>query len=1028
MAFTTPIFLPLTEGLDQSKDGALGQKELHVAENVDFGVQGLVVGRPSRAQPRQFIVPDPAGTPFTAPAYQAAANFDSTGLTQCGMLSLRDGSGERAMLATQGHLFTLDDQSTPQWVPRGAFGCMKVDVPHRAFTDVRSSLQRTMMAPTFAADTLNNAQTIALYDPDTFEYQRSVVLTSTPSAYNRVGGSARAGAYVCSVYVDSSFNVRAVIRNGDATSVTDALIDTISATWDNDGDAASVATDGTNFYVLYQTGSLNTYKVKKFNTSGTVSATFSSTLAGIRGSWLDVGSGVVAVGLTNASGLTVKILNTSLVDQSKDSTWGAASYDSQEVVVGVESSTRVWWANVVTGAGGQNGLYIGTCNPTSASSASLKLAYYADPVHTLMNYTPMHQPILHGGRMYLTVGEFRDYNVSYGSTGTWFTVDLSNLTTIGAYEWPTTVARGEQDTAAFRSTPQPESAVLCTDTGWTFPSLQYATFSETATGIINGLTYNVTLNRIRPLGTRSTQVGGSTIFSGSVPRNLTGNECYPHGFPQNRPFIGYTVQTHGSSLTNTVGSYTVYVIWSYTDAAGQVHRSGSSFFTDSLVNTDDYFTVYVSNPYFGERPWREVRADVYCTSANPTSGDPAYLSSSTAYGTNTPYLTVDVLKNTSTSVSTSSPQLYSLAGEFLHVTPCADGGITSMGRRVWVADRNTVYASLLTSPTAGVTFNDEGSLSVDLPAGAGHIVALEALDDKVIVFCSKGVFVIQDGGPDNVGQGPDIAFPVRLSQLGAAGPRSTCTTDRGVVFCTSLSTVDSQLGGPWLLDRALTLTERQFLGTPALKHLADDGTNWVPEVAFSPERQQVYVSIPQANEGLDRHGVLVVDMRVQKWATWSLLASQGNLQSIAVVDGRLWTLATRPAGYTGFPGSDYEGDYVMTVATAHLSADGRDGLGWAKVRAVSALYGGDDGTTHTLTLGAVQDQANTLANATYSVQHLAGSSTWPSSRGSPEYRLPNQKCSTVQVRLSATPAHAGWSGVRLDVVPLPPRAPAGQRS
>src|SRR5262249_16942794 len=56
-----------------------------------------------------------------------------------------------------------------------------------------------------------------------------------------------------------------------------------------------------------------------------------------------------------------------------------------------------------------------------------------------------------------------------------------------------------------------------------------------------------------------------------------------------------------------------------------------------------------------------------------------------------------------------------------------------------------------------------------------------------------------------------------------------------------------------------------------------------------------------------------------------------------------------------------------------------------------------------------------------------GANTWPLARQAPEWRLPSQKCSTLQVTMSATPATARWSAIRLDVQPLPPRAPTSQR-
>jgi hypothetical protein len=341
-----------------------------------------------------------------------------------------------------------------------------------------------------------------------------------------------------------------------------------------------------------------------------------------------------------------------------------------------------------------------------------------------------------------------------------------------------------------------------------------------------------------------------------------------------------------------------------------------------------------------------------------------------------------------------------------------------------LADDNTIYASLLLVPGQGPAWNGEGSLSVRLPSGAGRVVALEGLDDKLIVFCERGVYAIQDGGPDNTGLGGDIAFPIRLTDLGCAGPRSTCVTDRGVVFSSPLDTTDPQRGGPWLLDRSLSLTERQYLGSPAMTFFLGNGS-WVSELCFSPERQQLYVSVPLADGTYT--GVVVIDMRNSKWATWAHQSSQGALDTMDVVSGVLWTKGTEVAPFSGPPGSDYEGAYAMRIKTGHLAADGQTALGWSRVQGVSVLPG-EGSTAHTLTMTAIQDFDRTSTSGGISISSSSPATAWPSNRPENEWRLPMPKCSTIQVQLSASPATARWAAIRLDVRPLHPRSPSKNRS
>lgn len=1041
MSFTTPIFVPLVKGLDLSVESMLGGQELTIASNIDFPVQGRVQGRPSRAAVRQFQVRDPAGSD-ASPTYLASAALGATGFSPCGLMRVRDATGERAFLGTHGRLFGLEGT---EWKDRGAFGCFKVDRV-ASFTAQNGSnlVARTVKGPDFGCH-VGDDDKVSLLNPTTLGFERFQNLASLAAD---VGGAAKCGTVTATVYRQTAnpTNLVIVLRSAGGT-LTEATIATDCAVMNDDGDAASICCDHdqTVFFVAYQTTTANQYKVLKVTTAGVVSATFTGSLAGIHGIWVSNGptaANRVVVALTNANGLTLKMLTAStMADAALDSTHAIVGINGKECVVGVESATRAWWAYRGPDTTSK-GLYIGTVDPTTALSAVVVKVYYPSAL-VLTTYTPMHQPVVLGGRVYLTVGAVFDINSIQSDVGTWFTLDLSNLkagSTAGPFAKPTVVARGRADGTAFRPDYQPESAVLVTN-GWTFVTNDWATYNVNHVGQLAGQFATANLNRVTLHKPRCALVGGSILFSGSVPRQLAGDQCYEAGFPLRLPQIRLTV-TAGGSSSNTVGSRTVYACWAYTDGAGQVHRSGATSATATLANTTDYIATAVEPPWFSERPDGDLRIEVYCTGPNPETDDPAHLQATVAPDFTTGHTTYNV--GQSAAIVTDTDTLYILEDEFAHFTPNADGGIAALGRRIWAADRDTVYGSLLTLPNQGTTWNDEGSLSATLPAGAGRIVAIEGLDDKLVIFCERGIYALQDGGPDNAGQGPDIAFPVRLSDLGCAGPRATCTTDRGVCFVAPLDSTDAQRGGPWLLDRSLSLTERKYLGTPAMDAFLASGT-WSPEVAFSPERQQLYITSNQVasqdpptigsaggaltlTDAAASEGVVVVDFRAEKWSTWDLKRSWGTLRSIEVVSGVLWALNDDPAPFSGAPGSDASGgDYSMRVRTAHIAGNGTDGGGWARVRSVSPMAA-IGATTHTLNLYAWADEERCATSGALTQTTPAVGATWPTNRLLDEWRLPTQKCSTLQVELSASPATARWAAVRLDVQPLSRRAPAKQRT
>jgi hypothetical protein len=85
--------------------------------------------------------------------------------------------------------------------------------------------------------------------------------------------------------------------------------------------------------------------------------------------------------------------------------------------------------------------------------------------------------------------------------------------------------------------------------------------------------------------------------------------------------------------------------------------------------------------------------------------------------------------------------------------------------------------------------------------------------------------------------------------------------------------------------------------------------------------------------------------------------------------------------------------------------------------------------THTLIPQVVMDQWLVInpTPSTATVTAGSNSTTWPTNREAPEWRLPKQKCSSIQVYLQARPAVAEWTGVEMMIQPVPVTAPSKQR-
>ncbi len=972
MSWTT-LYIPLAKGLDLSKEQILGGDELQKAENLDWHLSGSVKGRPGREASALFrnrtdvlTWADPVA--FSTLSYSANAS---------GMLRIRDVSGERAALATQGKLFSHE---VDHWTDRGPMACARVDrivnfrggitqpVVDQETGSVSQAAGDGAVAPDFGKTSLPstlllNASTFSEQDQ---KYSYSTEREVYPSLVTVAapGNSAQSGSTTATIVALANGHLIFTYRTNGALTLTEVTVATDAAVPFNKGDAPSICSDFgvAAFYVTY-INATNHVKVVKLSITGSTLATVtvSNVLTTVQGVWVSNGpltAGVtrIALGITHSAGMLMKVLTdtaSTVVDLSHDS---ASSFVNQglEVAVGCQDNTTAWFIYRDQDAAGDI-FHLGTINMGSASSITGIGSYLrglAGPAG--VNWSIAHQPILYSGRMFLTLTADSDIN---GFTGTWITLDITEI----GFEQPAVLtARGP--TNGTIPLIQPKSATLVPDgTGFLFPSVDWIRFGVKSDETLMGFDGVLGLNKVSLSRPRGVQAGNSTIFSGSIPHTIQGGRCAEVGFP----FLAGTpglelVTAAGGSIA--VGSYSGTACWRWTDEVGQIHRSSPSrLLTLATTMGNQKISFRVTNPWLSEKIYgmtvsglslrSAIALEVYLTTVNPTS-DTVH----TLQGTFVPDFSkaYTVCTLTTDPVSTNEV-LYTDGGVFANVHVAGDGGIAAVGRRTWLGGASAVYASKLTTLNEGPGWNDEGALQVNFPTGAGRIIALEGLDDKLVVFCERGIYAVQDGGPTNTGQGPDFQPPIRLSDLGIAGPRSSCLTDQGIVFSSRLDITDHERGGPWFLDRSLAFTQKKSLTGPAQDFFVRFA-NFVPELAFSPDRQAVYISYLNGTQA----GILYFDMRNDKWSVWPGRPDiHGPLRSLECVHGVLWTLCNNPASYSLIPGQDAAGgDYSMTLWTSHLSSNGQNGAGWARVRGMRLQSRGAD---HTVWPIAVMDQTRLLS-------------------------------------------------------------------
>lgn len=134
--------------------------------------------------------------------------------------------------------------------------------------------------------------------------------------------------------------------------------------------------------------------------------------------------------------------------------------------------------------------------------------------------------------------------------------------------------------------------------------------------------------------------------------------------------------------------------------------------------------------------------------------------------------------------------------------------------------------------------------------------ALASLDNKLIVFKERSIFVIFGDGPDNAGGGASFSRPEMISsEVGCVDPRSICNTSKGVFF--------KSKKGIYLLSRGLEVVE---LGAPVYGFKDQKITSAV-----------MMKDLQQVRFGTLNSDMLVYDYSYDQWSTFK------NVESVAAV-------------------------------------------------------------------------------------------------------------------------------------------------
>lgn len=192
------------------------------------------------------------------------------------------------------------------------------------------------------------------------------------------------------------------------------------------------------------------------------------------------------------------------------------------------------------------------------------------------------------------------------------------------------------------------------------------------------------------------------------------------------------------------------------------------------------------------------------------------------------------------------------------------------------------------------------------------------------------------------------------------------------------------------------------------------------DVCYLPEREQIY--------WMRDSDILVYDIRADQWSSWRVATGTGDSLgvSLATAAGILWSVGDEPMKFTATNGQDTgatAADIEQTLEIGNIMI-GEDGMRWGRVRSLSVL--GDFTSEYTLDQSVSLDDETDFAATPLQVNEATVTS-WPTSRHTPEWRLPQQKCAALSVTITAAPAVATWTAIALEVQSQGNKAPSRQR-
>lgn len=385
---------------------------------------------------------------------------------------------------------------------------------------------------------------------------------------------------------------------------------------------------------------------------------------------------------------------------------------------------------------------------------------------------------------------------------------------------------------------------------------------------------------------RSAPANGGLCITGAVTSWYDGHAVGELGFAH-RPAIYSVAKTEPAAFAGANTTYNYAVTWAWADGAGLLHESEPSavetvtFVNDQigiagasaqlLVHTLQVTRKGDTLDYRARRPLLRLYRTL--------NDDPSvyYLCAELDIDSIPDQVTASITDSDSDEdlVGAARGILYTVGGRLEHQAPPPSSAVVQAKRRLWLASSVApeVWFSGELLPGEGPWFHALQTLRLE---GEEPITALASLDDRVVIFTARSIYVVAGEGPNDKGEGGFVGPSLVSSSAGCINARSVVSWRGGVFFESS--------EGLALLDRSLQVT---YVGAQVQTQLASYPTLTASSLDAAAER------IYWAHENPARGQVLWYDYGVGQsgaWGTFRYDDEEGDAlaqRSLVVHGGRL---------------------------------------------------------------------------------------------------------------------------------------------